>query len=59
MSANINVASCEWATRPVDQRYTSWDIVNGVTAYARSIQNTDDRVALEQKAGKLIEAVSA
>ena len=36
-----------------------WDIVNGITAYARSVQNTDDRVALEQKAGKLMEAVAA
>jgi hypothetical protein len=36
-----------------------WDIVNGITAYARSIQNTDDRVALETKAGKLLEAVAA
>lgn len=28
-----------------------WDIVNGVTAYARSISNTDRRVTLETKAG--------
>lgn len=32
-----------------------WDIVNGVTAYARSIQHTDSRVELETKAGKLME----
>ena len=36
-----------------------WDIVNGITAYARSIGNTDDRVSLETRAGKLMEAVAA
>lgn len=32
-----------------------WDIVNGVTAYARSIPHTDQRVDLEIKAGKLMQ----
>ena len=36
-----------------------WDIVNGITAYARSVPNTDDRVALETKAGNLMEEVAA
>lgn len=31
-----------------------WDIVNGITAYARSVPFTDDRVALEAKAGKIM-----
>ena len=35
-----------------------WDIVNGITAYARSIGNTDARVELETKAGKLMAAVA-
>lgn len=35
-----------------------WDIVNGITAYARSVGNTDARVALEAKAGKLMDAVT-
>lgn len=36
-----------------------WDIVNGITAYARSIGNTDDRVEVERKAGKILEAAVA
>lgn len=35
-----------------------WDIVNGITAYARSVPHTDERVSLETKAGKLMEAVA-
>lgn len=37
---------------------TLWQIVNGVTAYARTIEHTDSRVELEQKAGKLMTLVS-
>lgn len=36
-----------------------WDIINGVTAYARTLQNSDERVGLEVRAGKLMEAVAA
>jgi hypothetical protein len=36
-----------------------WNVVNGITAYARSIQQTDRRVELESKAGKLLAAVAA
>lgn len=32
-----------------------WDIVNGITAYARTQQHTDNRVNLETRAGKLME----
>lgn len=35
-----------------------WDIVQGVTAYARSIPHADERVALETKAGKLMAQVA-
>ena len=35
-----------------------WNIVNGVTAYARSIQHTDNRVNLETRAGNLLKYVS-
>lgn len=35
-----------------------WNIINGVTAYARQIANTDDRVNLEKKAGKLMDLVA-
>lgn len=34
-----------------------WDIVNGITAHARSIPHTDARIALEKQAGKLMELV--
>jgi hypothetical protein len=36
-----------------------WDIVNGITAYARSIPHADARIELEAKAGKLMQAVVA
>jgi len=36
------------------QARTVWDIVNGVSAYARSIEHTDTRVELEAKAGRLM-----
>lgn len=39
--------------RPME---TVWDVVTGVTAYARSIPNQDQRVALEREAGKLMAA---
>ena len=31
-----------------------WDMVQGITAVARSIPNTNDRVAMERAAGKLL-----
>ena len=36
-----------------------WDIVNGVTASARSITHTNERVDLETKAGRLMERVAS
>jgi len=35
-----------------------WDIVNGVTAYARQISHADERVKVEAMAGKLLQTVS-
>ena len=35
-----------------------WDIINGVTAYARTIPHTDTRVDVETRAGKLLQAVA-
>jgi len=35
--------------------YTSWGIVEGLTAHARSIQHTDTRVNLEREAGKILD----
>jgi hypothetical protein len=37
---------------------TVWDVVNGITAYARTLAHADERVALETRAGKLMEAVA-
>lgn len=38
--------------RPIE---TLWDAVTGATAYARGIQYQDDRVALERKAGSILD----
>lgn len=37
--------------RPIE---TLWDMSTGITAYAREIQHTDDRVKLEREAGKVL-----
>lgn len=37
---------------------TVWDVVSGVTAYARSVTHTDTRVGLETAAGKLLNSVA-
>lgn len=39
--------------RPIE---TVWDAVTGITAFARSIKNQDDRVAVERRAGALLAA---
>jgi hypothetical protein len=39
--------------RPME---TIWDVVTGVTAYARSIPHQGDRVEVEEVAGKILEA---
>lgn len=39
--------------RPIE---TVWDAVTGLTAYAKKFQNTNDRVDVERKAGKLLAA---
>lgn len=40
------------------QARSLWDIVQGVTAHARSIQHTDERVKVESLAGKLMQTVA-
>lgn len=54
-TAAISKASVQTAEAEEGSARTLWQIVNGITAHARSIPNSDDRVALEQKAGKLLE----
>lgn len=51
-------ASVQTANAEEGQARTVWDIVNGVTAYARSVSHTDERVQLEAKAGKLMDLVA-
>ena len=41
------------------QARSLWDIVNGITAYARTIPHTDERVRLETAAGNLLNRVSS
>ena len=36
-----------------------WDFVQGITAVARGIAQQDDRVTMEQRAGKLLSKISA
>ena len=50
--------SYESAVAEEGQARTFWDVVNGITAYARSIPQTDERVKLEMQAGKLMEMVA-
>lgn len=38
--------------RPIE---TLWDVVTGVTAYAKTIEYQDDRVAIERAAGKILQ----
>lgn len=38
--------------RPIE---TLWDVVTGVTAYAKTIEYQDDRVAIERAAGKVLQ----
>jgi hypothetical protein len=46
------------ATAEEGRARTLWDIVNGVTAYARTVSHTDERVDLEAKAGRLMALVA-
>ena len=51
MAAKVNVAHERDEGRPIE---TAWDLVTGMTAYARTISYQDDRVALEREAGKIL-----
>jgi hypothetical protein len=52
-------ASIDSAKAERGQCRTVWDVVNGVTGYARSITHTDQRVDLESKAGKIMADLTA
>jgi hypothetical protein len=49
----------ESATAEEGRARSVWEIVNGITAYARSVPHTDERVQLEAKAGKIMADVAA
>ncbi len=51
LGARIAAAHEQDEGRPIE---TAWDVVTGVTAYARSIGTQQERVALEEDAGKLL-----
>jgi hypothetical protein len=55
----VSKAATETAVAEEGEARTVWQIVQGITAYARSIPQTDARVELETRAGKLLEAVAA
>jgi len=52
-------ASVETAQAEQGEARSLWAIVQGVTAYARSVSHTDERVQLETKAGQLMELVTS
>jgi hypothetical protein len=57
-SKPVAKASIDAAVAEEGQARSLWDIVNGITAYARSIPHANDRVELEAKAGKLMQMVA-
>jgi hypothetical protein len=50
--------SVESAIQEEGQARSVWDVVQGITGYARTFAHTDERVQLEGKAGKLLSQVS-
>jgi hypothetical protein len=52
------VESVTRAEEEEGQAASVWDLVQGATAYARSIPYTDERVAVEKLAGKLMDTVA-
>lgn len=57
-TATVSREAVQTAQAEEGQARSLWDIVNGITAYARKIQTTDDRVELETKAGNLLNRFS-
>lgn len=51
----IKAAHMREEGRPIE---TVWDATTGVTAYAKTIRNQDDRVGMERKGGALLDLVS-
>lgn len=55
-SAPTADAAVRAAEREEGDARTLWQIVQGVTAHARTIEHTDTRIELETRAGKLLDA---
>lgn len=55
----VSIAAVSSAVAEEGQARSLWDVINGITAHARSIPNSDDRVALEVQAGKLMGLVAS
>jgi hypothetical protein len=56
--AEVSKNSVAAAQAEEGQARTLWDVINGVTAYARSISHTDTRIDLERRAGDLMHLVA-
>jgi hypothetical protein len=55
---NLMDANAQWRNRPSDERCeTLWQLVQGFTAAARTIEHIDTRVDLETRAGRLLDLV--
>lgn len=57
-SANLAKAAIDTARAEEGEARSLWNIVNGITAHARTLPHTDARVELETKAGNLLNIVS-
>lgn len=53
------IAAVETANAEEGKARSLWDIVQGLTAHARKMTHTDERVELETKAGRLLNMVGA
>jgi hypothetical protein len=56
MAVKVNAAHEREEGRPIE---TAWDVVTGMTAYAKTISYQDERVALEREAGKILDLCAA
>ena len=52
----ISDAHLREESRPIE---SLWDVTTGITAFAKTIPNNDDRVTIERRAGKILDLVAA
>lgn len=58
MTKKLAESSVAAAVAEEGRAKTVWDLVQGMTAHARSIPHTDDRLAVERMAGDLVASVA-